>query len=107
MLEFIGDNIGWIIALSIIFFVSGGFGLFDLWQKRKDRWVRIRHDAMPTVMERLKNARAFDDSDGIAQEELTIKVGLFEGKPVYRIRIPAHVFHNIEHEVILKELGIK
>lgn len=63
---------------------------------------------MPVVMERLNAANAFINDEGMTRQlEMSVVHYEDERKPDYSIKIPKHVFHAVEHEVILKELGIK
>jgi len=96
-----------IVVLGIILVIglfTNGFGIFD--RTYKGRWVKVRSEALPEITKRLQAANAFLDSDGMHQE-LEMSISYEFEKMVYRVKIPEHVFHAVEHDLILKELGIK
>lgn len=101
-----------VTAVSIIVLIglfTNGFGIFD--RTYKGSWIKVRYDNFPLVIENLSKANAFTDSDGMTVylEMKVIATPEVAGKSRvgYEIKIPKHVFHNVEHQVILKELGIK
>lgn len=99
----------WVIgALVVIFCFTNGFGL--LGRTYKGTWVRVRIEAMPTLMTNLKELNGFLDSDGMyGSLEITVQLES-SGQtyvPVYKVKIPEFIFHKVKHDIILKELGIK
>jgi hypothetical protein len=108
-MEILLNPITWLLVVVVIAFIvniiSNRHGSY------KGKWVTVRHDALPAVLQKIHKARGFMDSDGIPTSlELSISVVREDTDPVkfqYEIKVPSHVFHNVENDVILKELGLK
>lgn len=83
---------------------TNGFGLFD--KTYKGTWVKVNFNALPTVMANLKEAKAFMDSDGMGTD-LEVRVHYVNDRLMYEVKIPKFVFHRVEFEVVLKELGVR
>jgi hypothetical protein len=100
-----------VTAVSIIVLIglfTNGFGIFD--RTYKGSWVKVRYDNLPVAMNNLDKVNAFMDSDGMTThlEMRVVSIARLGKTDVeYEIKIPKHVFHRVEFETVLKELGIK
>src|SRR4051812_10843202 len=96
----------WLLLMIVIVALwTNCFGL--LGQDYKGTWVSIKHESMPEVMKRLKAAKAFYDSEGMYKDLEMNVCRTDDNVTSYSIKIPEYVFHSVERELILQELGIK
>lgn len=99
----------WLLGIFIVIsLLSNFFGLFN--RTYKGRWIKVKYVSLPELSKRLSAVNGFKGSDGM---QIDLECKLVEeidrsGQSYYcSVKIPEYVFHSVEHEVILKELGIK
>jgi hypothetical protein len=95
-----------IITIAVILVIglfTNGFGLLD--HTYKGTWVKVDYVDLSKVAQKLKAVNAFLDSDG-CPTELEMNVKYADGKVCFYVKIPKHVFHRVEYDVVLRELGI-
>lgn len=82
------------------------YGFFD--KSYKGTWVTVKYDTFNEVFNNLQKEKSFMDHDGMTTPlEMKVIMYLGESEPSYEVKIPKHVFSNIEYNVILRELGIR
>jgi hypothetical protein len=108
MAEFIATNWFLLFVMALLLYLI--YKMFNR-ETYKGTWVSISHEKMPVALEKIRLANGFMDHDGmtIPLEIMVIPESDKLGKNTmtYQIKVPEHVFHNVEHQLILKELGIK
>lgn len=87
-------SIAFIVATAIVFTNFFGLGSYQ-----RGTWYKVSYDELDMVMQKLYTLKAFNDSDGIPQEQLKVKAFVQDSKVCYFVRVPRWIFKYVEVEL--------
>jgi len=87
-----------LIAISIAM-IAVFTNFFGLGSYQRGTWYEVSYDELDTTMKKLYALKAFNDSDGIPQEQLKVKAFVQDGQVCYLVRVPKWIFKNVEIEL--------